>query len=603
MEETSTENTKTTNYPTWWPRNLKNYLEKVKPPPWDDNTFISLPNEILEINLGLPEKITIGDTWVLMFLARKAAQDPECNCRLSIKEISAAMGPSTGNDNKPQARVIRRLRKFERCKLIGIERVHGQGRKNIIQVSSDLIEIALRADRRETKSILIGPEIFLLNLPLSTKTALGIKKALPRVKATTLAKKLRITFQQAQNHLNFIGQTDFSIHSKNPPKTLMKPPQNFNETPPKLEKGIDQGIDLGFSFNILGDIEGGFAPQAIENLPHMKESNYMQTVQADHRYPTPKVRPKDLYNKAYPKPPPTVRMTREIKDELEHEIFQHDFITRNKKPDALRKSAKVVQALSSPGGLSNILDKTEIDHIVHTMSGNKIKPLSPDQIMGIIQKQFTDTERVRLYELLSLNNSPAYGGRGRQSLSKMAYDNRANPGWSDIVWVWLRPPQFQGKPTIKCPPDLERPLAIVQEFMPQANRNVAINLLKEAKVHYDKDILPLEERLRASTGFIAFLRNFLKWGYNKATERWPLNPAWLKTNNGFFLEWEAEYREELQKDADIRAAGARKRADGERQDLMKRIIDDLDNYDEEHCRERYPAKMVDEAVRYMESMV
>ena len=227
--------------PKWWPRDLTNYQEKVKPPPWDDNTFMVIPNKMLELSMGLPEKITISDIWALTYITRKASKSP--GCQLSLKQINNAMGPSTGKGERPELRTRARIRKFERCGLVQVERPNKSGRGASFTVCQELIDIIEQANHKEEKSIRIGPEIFLLNLPLPTKTALAIKKALPSIKATHLSKKLRITFQQAQNHLNFILSNDWTIQFGTPIKTLMDPYQNLNKV---LVLGLVLGLALMF---------------------------------------------------------------------------------------------------------------------------------------------------------------------------------------------------------------------------------------------------------------------------------------------------------------------------------------------------------------------
>ena len=198
-----------------------------------------IPNKILELSINSPEKITISDTWALTYIARKAAKNP--GCRLSHKQINQAMGPSTGKDKKPELRVRTRVRKFERCGLIQVTRPDKSGRKGSFTVCQELINIMEEVDCKKGKSIKIGPEIFLLNLSLPTKTALAIKKTLPSIKATSLSKKLRITFQQAQNHLNFILSTNWTVQFGTPTKTLMDPYQNLKEV---LVLGLALGLAL-----------------------------------------------------------------------------------------------------------------------------------------------------------------------------------------------------------------------------------------------------------------------------------------------------------------------------------------------------------------------
>ena len=568
--------------PRWWPKDLANYQEKVKPPPWNNNTFISIPNEMLELSWQSPKKITISDVWMLTFIARKASQEPDHSCHLYIKEIDNAMGPSTGNGNKPDSRVVGRLRKFECCGLIRVEQVHGRKRKSTIHVSPELVDMVLKAQAKETKSVLIGPEIFLLNLSIPVKTALGIKKAMPKIKATTLSEKMRITFQQAQNHLRFIQSTDWVIEIKTPPKLELKPPQNFNKTPPKLERGIDSGIGLGYSFNILSDIKGVVPTMKVINNPSILESDKnMQNPQVnmDQYLSSPRVRAKDFSNKKTPKEAPTPRIANDVLMELENEVFQHDWITTNKKPNALRNSAKVVKALCSPDGLSLILDKTKIDHIVQTMSAQKIHPLRPDQILTILHKQFSDQERVELYEKLSLSNSPAYGGIGRQPLSKSAYDDRANPGWSDIVWVCLRPPQLKTpiKPTPKTIPEFEAPIRMIGEKCSVDNLFFINEVLTDLKRHYDTKSVPFLASLEAPAGnFTTWFREFLRFAYNKHENNF--HPGYLKLANSTFQEWDAKFRSEALREQTQRIEGRRAQDHND----MEKTIEDIIVYMDDH---------------------
>ena len=293
----------------------------------------------------------------------------------------------------------------------------------------------------------------------------------------------------------------------------------------------------------------------------------------------PKIIAKDMSKKIYPPKEPTPRIPNDITMELENEVFQYEYITTNKKPSTLKKSAKVVIALASPTGLASILDKTKIDHIIQTISTNKTQPFSAEQILMVIYKQFSIDERIELYERLSLNNSPAYGGPGRQSLSVMDYNSYSRPGWSDIVWAWLRKPKLKTTATTKMPvsPDLEKAVAMAKAKLPNEEHNRLVKQLKEMKAHWDSAIIPkLANLYKASSAFEAWLGQFLEYGYNRATMDHPFHAGWLNPGFWAFQEWEGEWLKETEAVAGERQRNDASRAFWTRENIIEEIIEKME---------------------------
>jgi DNA-binding MarR family transcriptional regulator len=228
--------------------------------------------------------------------------------------------------------------------------------------------------------------------------------------------------------------------------------------------------------------------------------------------------------------------------ELVEEVFQHRYITRHRTNRQLSLAARVVKALRGRGGLSGMLDSDQVGMIVRCMSGQGI---GPDEIRAVLCKRFGEEERVRLYESLSNDMSPAYGGPGKMvTLSEAAWSN-GSPGFSRLVKVWLRPPVLKplGPPTPRVPADLEMQVSMLIRKAGCQNVSFAIQTVSRLREHYDTLVAPAIERLGIRHGgFPEWFRGFLEFTEGKASSRnEAIHAGWLAVGGIAFSEWEAEF--------------------------------------------------------------
>ncbi len=508
-------------------------------------------------------------------------------CRLSHQELADRMGHC-----KPQA-ITKRLQKLER---LGYLKRDGNHRSQKIH----LFEIQQEDDQH---SLTIQEHIWTRNdLSSSQKLLITVILSFPNVKAknwTWWANRIGMDIQSYKLNLKKII---LKFHPE-PYKTLYGNPIRLYKEPYKTLYAIFGivGSDLGKD-NYPTDNKG--------HTPHLEVLNNPSSLEdKKNMHPTPiqdNPKPFDYKKEGYLKRgvrPPTNNgpIDEEILMELQNEVFQHRYITTHRSNDEMANAAKIIKALKHKNGLSSILDQSQINLIVQCMTSNGNR-FTPAQVMDVLHHQFSDEERVILYERISNSMSPAYvGGKDKPktvTLANAAYMMQGAPGFSRLVMVCLRPPQLKVplKPTPVTPKDLELPLAIVKRFIPNAFPGPTVTLLREAQDHYNRNILPFQKQMNMTVGFAPWVRGFLEFAYNKATRDNPLHPGWLKPTAPTYQEWETSYKAEARWKQNQRELGAASQAHAENEETIEKIIIDMDEgYTEAELLERWPANLVEMA--------
>ena len=516
-------------------------------------------------------------------------------CQLSHQEIADRMG-GCGT----QA-ITKRLQRLERFKHLLREGNHRNQKIHLSQIP----------DSDDQKLSLTIPEEIWTNKKLSPsqKHLVTVILAFPKVKSknwTWWPDRIGMDHQSYKLNLRKI----ILKFDPEPYKTLYGNPIRLYKEPYKtLEAffGIG-GQDSGIDNNLSG--YKGASPQMENSInPSMEDEKKM--------HPTPiQENPKPFdYNRYKEKsvgPPKAPKKHPPIKEdilmELQNEVFQHRYITPNKSGDALAGAAEVVTALKHKNGLSSMLDGPKIELIIQTMSTG-INKFHPDDIRKVLHRQFSDEERVDLYERLSNSRSEAYDhhGKGKKINLGDTVWTYGSKGYCRLIQIWLSPPKLL-KPaqiTITVPKELELPLAIVKRFIPDAIQGPAVKLLKEAQGHYDKNILPFQKQMNMTVGFAPWVRGFLEFAYNKATRDNPLHPGWLKPTAPTYQEWETSYKAEARWEQNQRDLGASARADSDRRNLQKEIENYMDQYGEAETweavqRNGWPEDLVRAAVHSLQ---
>lgn len=300
-------------------------------------------------------------------------------------------------------------------------------------------------------------------------------------------------------------------------------------------------------------------------------------------------------------PKKNIPIPEDIMVELTDEVFPNRHITRATRNSTMAAAARVVRALRREGGLSTILDGPQIELVVKCLTSNGSR-LDPAQIRATLHRQFSDEERVELYERISNSMSPAYvGGHGKNvSLADAAFLSHGSPGFSRLVKVWLQPPRPKEPvmPTPKIVPEFEGPVKAIREKCgPDLNLFFVISVLKDLKRIHGEQVAPLLDKLKLTKGrmFRAWFADFLRYAYNIHDRR--LNPGHLKPANKTFQDWDAEFRREARFEADQIELGRRKREWHAKLDEIKAVEDFIDEYGESAARQRYPLDLVDKAAR------
>jgi hypothetical protein len=332
--------------------------------------------------------------------------------------------------------------------------------------------------------------------------------------------------------------------------------------------------------NNLSDYKGTSYPIA-GNSSHLEDN---KTMLQNINNPQENDYRKAGYLKRPVRPPKRVELIPDdVMIELEEEIFPHKHLATHRTAGPMAEAARVVKALRKPGGLSNILDKLQIEQIITNLSTGPAK-LNPKAIESIIYKQFDDTERIELYQRISDSMSPACGSTKKDktiSLAEAAYAKYAG-GFSRLVMVCLiKPvPKVVAMTELPVPAELQKAMEMCKAKMNgKSDHNNILRQLRPMKVHWDANITPkLATLYKTNPSFESWLGDYLKYGYNKATKDHPFHAGWLNPNFWAFQEWEAIWIKEVELESRERQKGDQLRAQQQKAEQVKKAINIASEY-------------------------
>ncbi len=477
---------------------------------------------------------SVQGKWLERRTSSEASQQ-KISCSLTNQEISTRSGVGSCDES------IRYH--LERLEKQGFIQRHGHHRSRVIEIlllpepNDDLLGLTLEEDILES------------DLSLTQKILAQTLRSFPTMKKDKILTRLAIsewTYFSNFRKLEYLKQ--FKAAKKPPKESKSNPQKNLSEPPEKskpiikVERGIEKtGRDL------VPSEQGAIAPTPFQNSSFQEADNKMQTsLQGNGKARRMRSSLNDT--------PSAVRKQIEINNrkipddvmvELTEEVYQHPHITPNKTKSAILKTADTVQALRRPGGLTNLISKEEISLIADYMSKNY--KFDRQAILQVLGHQFSDEERVELYERLSNNMSLQYGGPGGKIdlRDAAAHRSRNFRGFSAVVLVWLRPPQLKklAPPTPKVPQELESPIRICRDLIRDFNPSLSLPILKELYAHHQENVVPLLEHLgNPDRAFATWFRGLLK--HAEAGDKPGFHLGWVRVGGQAFLEWDRYYREE-----------------------------------------------------------